>query len=45
MVDDIPGRRRILKTNRVIAVVGLSASWCGVNTRVISAKRPQWLSY
>jgi uncharacterized protein len=20
-------------------------NWCGVNTRVISAKRPQWLSY
>ena len=68
MVDDIPGLRRILKTNRVIAVVGLSGdwfrpsyfaakymiehgrlfgglNWCGVNTRVISAKRPQWLSY
>ena len=27
MVDDIPGLRRILKTSRVIAVVGLSASW------------------
>jgi predicted CoA-binding protein len=27
MVDDIPGLRRILKTNKVIAVVGLSASW------------------
>jgi hypothetical protein len=27
MVDDIPGLRRILKTNRVIAVVGLSADW------------------
>jgi hypothetical protein len=20
-------------------------NWCGVNTKVISAKRPQWLSY
>jgi uncharacterized protein len=27
MVDDIPGLRRILKTNKVIAIVGLSASW------------------
>jgi predicted CoA-binding protein len=27
MVDDIPSLRRILKTTRVIAVVGLSASW------------------
>lgn len=27
MVDDIPGLRRILKENRVIAVVGLSADW------------------
>ncbi|MCC6473278.1 MAG: CoA-binding protein [Burkholderiales bacterium] len=27
MIDDIPGLRRILKTNRVIAVVGLSADW------------------
>jgi predicted CoA-binding protein len=27
MVDDIPGLRRILATNRVIAVVGLSADW------------------
>ncbi|OGA17893.1 MAG: CoA-binding protein [Betaproteobacteria bacterium RIFCSPLOWO2_02_FULL_63_19] len=27
MVDDIPGLSRILKTNRVIAVVGLSADW------------------
>jgi uncharacterized protein len=27
MVDDIPGLRRILKTSRVIAVVGLSADW------------------
>ncbi len=27
MVNDIPGLRRILKTNRVIAVVGLSADW------------------
>jgi predicted CoA-binding protein len=27
MVDDIPGLRRVLKTNKVIAVVGLSASW------------------
>ena len=27
MVDDIPGLRRILKTNRVFAVVGLSADW------------------
>lgn len=27
MVDDIPGLRRILKTNKVIAVVGLSADW------------------
>jgi hypothetical protein len=27
MVDDIPGLRRILKTNHVIAVVGLSADW------------------
>ena len=27
MVDDIPGLRRILKTNRVIAIVGLSADW------------------
>src|SRR3990170_2649156 len=106
MVDDIPGLRRILKTNRVIAVVGLSVdvfrrtedvmpiaedavaigakvlwqqlgvknmeaaqkaetagletvmdrcvkieharlfgglNWAGVNTRVISARRPQWL--
>ncbi len=103
MVDDIPGLRRILKTSKVIAVVGLSGdwfrpsyfedaiaigakvlwqqlgvtnaeaarkaeaagleavmdrcvkiehgrlfgglNWCGVNTRVISAKRPQWLPY
>src|SRR6266436_343315 len=124
MVDDIPGLRRILKTSKVIAVVGLSGdwfrpsyfaakymlehgytvipvnprydailgqkcykslreipvkvdivdcfrkteeagleavmdrcvkiehgrlfgglNWCGVNTKVISAKRPQWLSY
>ena len=27
MIDDIPGLRRILRTNKVIAVVGLSASW------------------
>jgi len=27
MVDDIPGLRRILKTSKVIAVVGLSADW------------------
>ena len=27
MVDDIPGLRRILKTNKVIAIVGLSADW------------------
>ena len=27
MVDDIPGLRRILKTNRTIAVVGLSRDW------------------
>jgi|SRR5690349_6482779 hypothetical protein len=27
MVDDIPSLRRILKTTRVIAMVGLSASW------------------
>jgi uncharacterized protein len=27
MVDDIPGLRRVLKTNTVIAVVGLSADW------------------
>ena len=27
MVDDIPGLRRILRTNRVIAVVGLSGDW------------------
>ena len=27
MVDDIPGLRRILKTNKLIAVVGLSADW------------------
>jgi len=27
MVDDIPGLRRVLKTNRVIAVVGLSGDW------------------
>jgi len=27
MVDDIPGLRRILKTNSVIAVVGLSGDW------------------
>jgi uncharacterized protein len=27
MVDDIPSLRRILKNTRVIAVVGLSASW------------------
>ena len=27
MVDDIPSLRRILKTSKVIAVVGLSASW------------------
>ena len=27
MVDDIRGLRRILKTNRVIAVVGLSGDW------------------
>jgi uncharacterized protein len=27
MADDIPALRRILKTTRVIAVVGLSASW------------------
>jgi len=27
MVDDIPALRRILKTNRIIAVVGLSADW------------------
>lgn len=27
MIDDIPGLRRILATHRVIAVVGLSASW------------------
>jgi predicted CoA-binding protein len=27
MVDDIPGLRRILKTHKVIAVVGLSGDW------------------
>ena len=27
MIDDIPGLRRILKTSKVIAVVGLSADW------------------
>ena len=27
MIDDIPGLRRLLKTHKVIAVVGLSASW------------------
>jgi len=27
MIDDIPSLRRILRTSRVIAVVGLSASW------------------
>ena len=27
MVDDIPGLRRILKTSKVIAVVGLSGQW------------------
>jgi predicted CoA-binding protein len=27
MVDDIPGLRRILKTNKVIAIVGVSADW------------------
>jgi uncharacterized protein len=27
MVDDIPGLRRILAANKVIAVVGLSADW------------------
>jgi predicted CoA-binding protein len=27
LVDDIAGLRRVLKANRVIAVVGLSASW------------------
>ena len=27
MVDDIPGLRRILKTSKVIAVVGLSGYW------------------
>lgn len=27
MIDDIPGLRRILKTNTVIAVVGLSGDW------------------
>ena len=27
MVDDIPGLRRILKTNKVVAVVGLSGDW------------------
>lgn len=27
MIDDIPGLRRILRTNKVIAVVGLSANW------------------
>jgi len=27
MVDNIPGLRRILKTNKVIAVVGLSGDW------------------
>jgi len=27
MIDDIPGLRRVLKTNKVIAVVGLSADW------------------
>ena len=27
MVDDIPGLRRILKTNKIIAVVGLSGDW------------------
>ena len=27
MVDDIPGLRRILKTNKAIAVVGLSGDW------------------
>jgi len=27
MVDDIPGLRHILKTNKVIAVVGLSGEW------------------
>src|SRR3977135_2055504 len=27
MVDDIPGLRRILRTSKVIAVVGLSGDW------------------
>jgi hypothetical protein len=27
MIDDIPGLRRILKTGKVIAVVGLSGDW------------------
>ena len=27
MIDDIPGLRRILKTSKVIAVVGLSGDW------------------
>ncbi len=27
MVDDIPGLRRILKTSKIIAVVGLSGDW------------------
>jgi len=27
MVDDIPGLRRVLKTSKVIAVVGLSGDW------------------
>ena len=27
MIDDIPGLRRVLKQNKVIAVVGLSADW------------------
>ena len=68
MQDDINTLRRILKENRVLAIVGLSASWhrpsyfaakymlehgrlfgglnwVGVNTRVLSAKRPRWLPY
>jgi predicted CoA-binding protein len=27
MIDDIPGLRRVLKTSKVIAVVGLSGDW------------------
>ena len=48
IVDDVAGLRRVLQDNRVIAVVvkieyarlfgGLN--YAGVNTRIISAKRP-----